>query len=474
MTPVKDIFFWMECWMDVFGKPMISVGIMATERTVHIRLTGPFRMDRGVTLPPGEYTVRADKDRVLISNLRGETSVAEGSLALIPVSPQESRAILRKVPVGTGFHWQQYQVRTFEGRLEIQPIGDANLQVINRLSLETYLCSVIGSEMSENAPYEFLKAHAVISRSWAMRRVGAKNPPSSPAGTSMDQTDHDTILRWTGVQGHDGFDVCADDHCQRYRGFQAEAASNPTRAVKNTRGEVLVYGDQICDTRYSKCCGGMTENFDTAWDDKDIPYLRSLPDNDQPPSASCLPLSVEDNARAWITRSPEAYCKVRDPDLLGSILPSLDRRTVDFFRWQTQYSQEELGLTIAQKTGRDLGQILDLVPLQRGASGRIIRLRIVGTMRSLTVGKELEIRRVLSPTHLYSSAFVVLKEPDTKNVPNAFRFVGAGWGHGVGLCQIGAAILALRGKTYDAILRHYFPGTDLRPGYGELDTRLKE
>jgi stage II sporulation protein D len=460
--------------MDVFEKPMISVGIMAAKRTVHIRLTGTFRMDRGVTLPPGEYTVRADKDRVFISNLGGENFVAQRSLALIPGSSQESRVVLRRVPVGTGFHWQQYQDRTFEGHLEIQPIGGVNLQVINRLPLETYLCSVVGSEMSENAPPEFLKAHAVISRSWAMRRIGAKISPCSPAGASTDQTDHDTILRWSGTQVHDGFDVCAEDHCQRYRGFQGEAASNPTRAVQNTQGEVLMYGDRICDTRYSKCCGGMTENFAAAWEDKEIPYLRGLPDNDQPPSPSCLPLSVESNARAWITGSPEAYCNVEDRDLLGSILPSLDSRTVDFFRWQTGYSQEELGQTIVQKTGRDLGQILDLVPLQRGASGRIIRLRIVGTMKSLTVGKELEIRRVLSPTHLYSSAFVVFKEPGTKNIPKAFRFVGAGWGHGVGLCQIGAAILALHGKTYRGILHHYFPRTDLRARYGKLDTDLTE
>jgi len=454
--------------MDVVEKPMISVGVMAAKGTVHIRLTGPFRMDRGVTLPPGEYAVRADKDRVLLSNLNGDTSVAQHSLALIPGSPTESRVLLRRVPVGTGFHWQQYQDRTFEGRLEMQPLGGMNLQVINRLPLETYLSSVVGSEMSENAPPEFLKAHAVISRSWAIRRVEAEYAPPSPAATSTDQTDRDRILRWTGTQIHDGFDVCADDHCQRYRGFQGAAASNPTRAVQNTRGEVLVYGDRICDTRYSKCCGGMTENFSAAWEDKEVPYLRGVPDNDQPPSPSCLPLSVEDNARAWITSFPEAYCNVEDRHLLGSILPSLDSRTVDFFRWQTRYSQEELGLTIVQKTGMDLGHILDLMPLQRGASGRIIRLRIVGTKRSLIVGKELEIRRALSPTHLYSSAFVVFKEPDTKNVPNAFRFVGAGWGHGVGLCQIGAAILALRGKTYRAILDHYFPGADLRPGYGKL------
>jgi len=284
----------------------------------------------------------------------------------------------------------------------------------------------------------------------------------------MDQKDQDRILHWTGAEIHEGFDVCADDHCQRYRGIHRERASNSARAVQDTQGEVLIYGGRICDTRYSKCCGGMTEHFRTAWEDRDIPYLRALPDNDHAPVSFGLPLSDEANARAWITGSPEAYCNVKNCELLESILPSMDSQTVDFFRWQTLYSQEEIGRIIVQKTGRNLGRILDLVPLERGGSGRIIHLHIVGTGGTLTVGKELEIRRVLSRTHLYSSAFVVSKEPGRTNIPRAFRFVGAGWGHGVGLCQIGAAMMAVRGKTYRDILRHYFPGTSLRPSYGKL------
>lgn len=233
-----------------------------------------------------------------------------------------------------------------------------------------------------------------------------------------------------------------------------------------------MYGGQICDTRYSKCCGGMTEYFGTAWEDRDIPYLKAVPDNNHAPLSFGLPLSDEANARAWITGSPESYCNMRNRDLLESILPSSDSETVDFFRWQRLYSQEELSQIIVQKTGRDLGHIFDLVPLERGASGRIIRLLIAGTGGTLTVGKELEIRRVLSRTHLYSSAFVVSREPGKTNIPKAFRFVGAGWGHGVGLCQIGAAVMAVREKTYREILRHYFPGTSLKHGYGKLGTHL--
>jgi SpoIID/LytB domain protein len=453
--------------MDKLEEPTISVGIMAAERTVQILLTGPFRMDRHVKVPAGQYTVRAGERGIRLSHIKKDIAIERPFLELVPEFPQRSYTVLHKLPVGTGFHWQHHEDRKFEGHVLIRPVGEQTVEVINKLPIETYLSSVVASEMNENAPLEFLRAHAVISRSWAMTKIRARGlPPCPPDTLPMEQENHDRILRWTGAEIHEGFDVCASDHCQRYRGVPKEGASNSTRAVEDTQGEVLMYGGHICDTRYAKCCGGMTENFRTAWEDRDIPYLRALADNDHGPLPFDLPLSDEANARAWIMGSPTAYCNVRNRELLESILPTMDSQTVDFFRWQTLYSQEEIRAIIVQKTGRSLGHILDLVPLERGGSGRIIQLHIVGTEGTLTVGKELEIRRVLSRTHLYSSAFLVSKEPGRGNTPGAFRFVGAGWGHGVGLCQIGAAMMAVRGKTYRDILDHYFPGTSLRPRYG--------
>jgi len=369
-----------------------------------------------------------------------------------------------------GFHWEERQDLTLQGEFHIECLEEKKLLVISRLPLETYLSSVLGSEMSGTAPLEFLKAHAVISRSWALRRMEKKGAIASSGSLPTEPTE-ETIFRWTGAESHQAFHVCADDHCQRYRGFLKETASTTKRAVQETRGEILVYGNEICDTRYSKCCGGMTENFRTAWEDLDVPYLRGLPDNDHPPSGFCFPLSEHAHAEAWITGSPEAFCNTRERELSEAILSPIDRQTTDFYRWEISYSQEEISEIVTQKTGRRLGWIRDLLPVERGVSGRILRLRILGTSLTLTVGKELEIRRILSPTHLFSSAFVVKKESGRQGIPSVFRFVGAGWGHGVGLCQIGAAAMATRGRSYREILRHYFPGTSLTKRHGDSEAR---
>lgn len=457
--------------VDMVKEPMISVGVMAVERALDFRLICNFKANGRKSLSPGEYTARLDRGSISLFNKEGRVIVGDHSISLLPELPGESRFVLKKVPVGAGFHWQQRQDLIFQGEFHIQPFDGKQLQVINRLPLETYLSSVVGSEMSGTAPLEFLKAHAVISRSWALRRMKRKSRSASSGSSPVEPTDEGTILRWTGAEIHQGFDVCAEDHCQRYRGILGETASNPERAVQETRGEVLTHEDEICDTRYCKCCGGMTENFSTAWDDRDIPYLSALPDNDRSPPGFCFPLSEEENARAWITGSPEAFCNPRNRELLEAVLSEGDRRTTDFFRWQTVYSQEEICKIVTEKTGAHLGWIRDLLPLERGASGRIIRLRIVGTDQTLTVGKELEIRRVLSSTHLYSSAFVIMRELGRDGIPRNFRLIGAGWGHGVGLCQIGAAVMATRGKTYQEIIRHYFPGTSLRERYGSAEVR---
>ncbi len=438
---------------------------MAVEGVLDFRLVGNFRANQSVRISPGRYSARLDGERIGLFKGGSDMIMSDQSIRLLPESLRGCRSVLRGVPIGAGFHWEHERDLILQGELHLQSFDKEQVQVINRPPLETYLSSVIGSEMRGTASLEFLKAHAVISRSWAFRRMGRKSRPPPSGPPSVEPEDGGTILRWTGAEVHEHFDVCADDHCQRYRGILSERTSNPERAVEETRGEVLTHGNEICDTRYSKCCGGMTENFSTAWDDWDIPYLRALPDNRRPPPGFSLPLSEEANGRVWITGSPEAFCNTEDPELLEAVLPQSDRGTTDFFRWQTVFSQEEICKILAEKTGRHLGRIRALLPLERGASGRIVRLRIVGRDGTLTVGKELEIRRVLSSTHLYSSAFVIEGEPGRDGVPRSFRLTGAGWGHGVGLCQIGAAVMSARGKTYQEILGHYFPGTTLRTHY---------
>jgi SpoIID/LytB domain protein len=452
-------------------EPTISVGVMTVEGVVHFCLRGPFRLNRRMRLSPGEYTARLEGRRISLMDGSGKRLIQDRSICLLPDRNGEDHFVLREVPVGTGFHWQKRQDLLFQGECRIYPCDEKKVQLVNSLPLEIYLASVVGSEMRGTAPIEFLKAHAVISRSWALRRIRKKDRATSARASHGESSHGETILRWTGAGIHQGFDVCADDHCQRYRGILEDMTFKPEQAVRETRGVVLTYEDEVCDTRYSKCCGGMTENFNAAWNDRDIPYLSATPDGDRYPRGFVFPLSVEKNAQAWVTGTPDAFCNTVDQGLLDAVLLPLDRPTTDFFRWQTVLSQEDICRTIAEKTGRDLGRIRDLLPLERGASGRIIRLRIVGTSQTLTVGKELEIRRVLSPTHLYSSALVIQKDPGGKRIPTAFRLIGAGWGHGVGLCQIGAAVMATRGKTHGEILQHYFLGTHLRGGYGDSEVR---
>jgi SpoIID/LytB domain protein len=350
---------------------------------------------------------------------------------------------LDDMTIGIGFHWERKERQVFRGAIRIikRPSG---LTVINDVPLEEYVTSVISSEMSANCPIELLKAHAVISRSWLWfpkmgTPRGASMPPPSPRGSE--------IVRWYGREAHPDFDVCADDHCQRYQGITKAFSSSASEAVSATNGEMLLYGGSVCDARFSKCCGGITEVYSTAWEDEEIPYLKSIYDG---PSQS-----YSDSPENWIRSDPPAYCNTHDRNLLAQILPGFDQETRDFYRWRVVYTAEEAGELIQSRLNLDLGRITDLQPLARGPSGRIFRLKITGEKGHLIVGKELEIRRALSRSHLYSSAFIVERE--------AGRFVlrGAGWGHGVGLCQIGAAVMASEGIGYREILSHYYPGAEL-------------
>lgn len=362
----------------------------------------------------------------------------------------DSTVTVEGIVIGKDFHWQRRQTQRFAGEM-LSYDG----QLINRIGVEDYLCSVISSEMSAMSSPELLKAHAVISRSWLLAQMRATRALADKGQPICEEpVEADEVCRWFDRDDHDQFDVCSDDHCQRYQGVTRITSPDVARAVKATRGQVLTAGGSICDARFSKCCGGAFERFENCWQPARHSYLVGRADTANP---SVFPdLTDEENARRWILGRPKAFCADVPADVIGQVLNDFDRETTpDFYRWTVRYTQEELSELIARRSGIDFGRILDLVPLKRGTSGRIVRLRIVGEKCSRIVGKELMIRRWLSDSHLYSSAFVVEREGDD------FVLRGAGWGHGVGLCQIGAAAMAHCGYDFRSILNHYFPGTEL-------------
>ena len=376
-----------------------------------------------------------------------------GSLCFEPQS-HDCRFVLHDVVIGVGFHWQRKEDQVFEGELCFI-VEDGEVRAINRLFVEDYLVSVISSEMSATSSLEFLKAHTIISRSWLYaqldRCVGV-------AESCLGYENEDEVVRWYAREDHSNFDFCADDHCQRYQGVTRALNPNVALAVEATRDVVLKYDGKVCDARFSKCCGGVTERFSACWEDVDFDYLRALRDC---ADGLLLPqLTTEEGARAWIESVPDSFCSTDDKAVLSQILNGYDRETNDFYRWKVVYSQSELSALVAERSGIDFGTIEDLLPVERGASGRITKLKIVGSEATRSVGKELEIRRWLSRSHLYSSAFVVDKEMDASG---DVRFVlkGAGWGHGVGLCQIGAAMMGEKGYTCEQILSFYYPGAML-------------
>ncbi len=416
---------------------MIAVGLMEGRSAVDVELAGVFRDASGMAYKPARYRFTSE-------------------VTLTPSDLASSSFALEDVTIGIGFHWERKERQVFRGALRIIK-RDAGLTVVNDVPLEEYVTSVISSEMSASCPIELLKAHAVISRSWllfpkeqpspgapAEREPVRAKPQERAAGPEQGSHAHE-ILRWYGREAHPDFDVCADDHCQRYQGITKAFSPEAANAVAATTGEFLRYNGMICDARFSKCCGGITERYSTAWEDQEIRYLESVYDGPEQTRAH-IP-------ETWIRSDPPAYCNTRDSDLLSRILPGFDRETRDFYRWRVEYSPDELADLVKSRVGVDLGPIRDIEALARGPSGRIYRLKLSGERDYLFIGKELEIRRALSRTHLYSSAFVVDKELG--------RLVlrGAGWGHGVGLCQIGAAVMANEGRTYKEILQHYYRGT---------------
>ena len=378
----------------------IEVGIMSAEQ-IEFEIISDGAGPQRVSVQDGRINYNgALYDELYFDSVTRSTLFAEPSF------------ILRNVLIGIDFHWQRTQTQKFAGSLKFIAEGD-KVTAINRVGIEDYLLSVISSEMRADASLEFLKAHAVISRSWVLARIRDRRHPEQAESAIP----------------HEHYDVCADDHCQRYQGLATAVGENVRKAIDQTWGQTLKYDGKICDTRFSKCCGGRSELFSTCWEDRDYPYLQSVEDT---------------------------YCDCHDKAILAQVLNDYDLETADFHDWEQRYSREELSELVHSRTGIDFGKVVSLEPLERGPSGRIKYLRINGSLRSEVIGKELAIRRALSSSHLKSSAFEVDVDGDT------FILRGRGWGHGVGLCQIGAAVMATKGFNYKEILKHYYEGADIQ------------
>ena len=440
-------------------EPEVSVGIMSRQR---IRFSLNATYSAKGSLVRGEQTVECSEGGILWNgNLYRE----------LTFTPQENKASfsLYDVTIGIKFHWERQETQIFSGTLKLV-VEEEKITAINVLPVEDYLISVISSEMSASASPEFLKASAVISRSWLYAQIEKRKQLSNHdrGFFSFSKSDGE-LIRWYDREDHTIFDVCADDHCQRYQGITRASNEAVVEAVKATRGQILTSGDDICDARFSKCCGGATEEFEYCWEDKHLSYLTSIrdiaPENLSGIRPALPDLTREEEAEKWIRSNPPSFCHTEDEEILRQVLNDYDRETTDFYRWRVEYTQDELSGLIAENLKTDFGSILDLIPVERGRGGHISRLKIVGTQETLVIGKELEIRRVLSHTHLFSSAFVVDKEDLHDGIPGRFVLHGAGWGHGVGLCQIGAAVMGAKGYRYDEILKHYYDGITIRKAY---------
>lgn len=426
--------------------PCVKVGIF-NEPEVKFVLYGKYRV--GDTIAEGECLASVSGGKVLWDG-------KEYDNVLFTPSDEENDCFeLKDVTIGVNFHWERKENQKFRGALSLIVEND-RVTAINVLSVEEYLLSVISSEMSATASLELLKAHAVISRSWLLAQIEKnKNIIKENTHYCACHQDENELVKWYDREDHVNFDVCADDHCQRYQGITRASTQTVREAIKATWGQVLTYDGKLCDARFSKCCGGVYEEFENCWEPVHYPYLVARRDSEHP--LDFPDLTVEENAKEWILSSPQAFCNTTDAEILSQVLNNYDQETADFYRWKVEYSQEELSALIKNRSGIDYGEILDLVPVERGKSGRLVRMKIVGTKKQLTIGKELEIRRTLSPSHLYSSAFIVDKQDvNAVGVPQKFVLTGAGWGHGVGLCQIGAAVMGAKGYNYKEILLHYF------------------
>lgn len=432
--------------------PTIEVGILFSP-VIRFQLNGNYTLAGTNLKYSGQYTLSRANGEYRLENAKTSLPVSL-PLAFVPDDYGLCDFDLTDVVIGIHFHWERTENQKFKGTLKL--IDETqHLTAINVLPLEDYLLSVISSEMNASSPLELLKAHAVISRSWLLAQKAKASKIKADYRSCLST--EDSYIRWYDREDHTHFDVCADDHCQRYQGISKAYTPEVSRAVLATCGEVLTYDGAVCDARFSKCCGGMTERFENTWEPAVHPYLDRIYDSDSPDPG--YDLTDEEQARKWILSSPPAFCNTGDKAVLNTVLNDYDQETRHFFRWEITYTTESLSALVRKRSGIDFGTILDLEPLERGVSGRIVRLKVTGSKRTMEIGKELVIRKFFSESHLYSSAFVVEKGN------GGFTFHGAGWGHGVGLCQIGAAVMASQGYTYRRILAHYFKNSRIEKIY---------
>lgn len=437
-------------------QPDVTVGIVSAQK-IHFSLNKPYLAKGEKVL--GEQVVEFSEGGVLWNGNQ------YSQLTFHPQSADASFS-LSGVTIGVNFHWERKETQTFLGTLRFVVESD-KIVAINELPVEKYLESVISSEMSATSSLELLKAHAVISRSWLLAQMKKRREVAESGNNFFSFTKkEDMLIRWYDREDHTLFDVCADDHCQRYQGITKETSPHVAEAIRQTKGQILMDGEEICDARFSKCCGGITEEFQYCWEDTPKTYLTAVRDIALGVEHTLPNLTNEEEAEKWIRFNPPAFCNTQDKKILSEVLNDYDQETVNFYRWKETLSQEKLQQLIADKLKMDLGAILDMKAVERGKSGRISKLQIIGTEKIFTIGKELEIRRTLSDSHLLSSAFVVDKyDKDEQGVPQRFELIGAGWGHGVGLCQIGAAVMGEQGYHYDAILLHYYQGAEIKKLY---------
>ena len=436
-------------------EPEINVGIVSAKE-IHFTLNGHF-FAKGETVS-GNQVVSFSEGGILWN---------ESLYRELTFTPQEDKNSfsLYDVTIGLNYHWERQETQVFSGTLKLV-VDEEKIVAINILPVEEYLTSVISSEMNANSSMELLKAHAVVSRSWLFAQIEKRKALSGKdEGFFSFIKTKEEYIRWYDREDHTIFDVCADDHCQRYQGITKATNATVAEAVNATRGRLLMHDKKICDARFSKCCGGATEEFENCWEDNHHPYLTSIRDAEKEENLSFPDLTKEEEAERWIRKAPKSFCDTHDQKILSQILNNYDQETTDFYRWKVRYTQTELAELIRTNTKSDYGDIIDLIPVQRGPSGRICKLKIVGTLKTFTIGKEMEIRRVLSDSHLFSSAFVVDKGEVKEGIPQNFILSGAGWGHGVGLCQIGAAVMGEKGYSYEEILLHYYKGAEIRKFY---------
>ncbi|MEE1208325.1 MAG: SpoIID/LytB domain-containing protein [Muribaculaceae bacterium] len=438
-------------------EPKVSVGILSAP-VINIVLLGDFNV--AGTAVQGPQTISVTPE----GRIAWAGQEFDGELLFEPAAADAIFEI-KDVVIGVNFHWERKEDQRFAGSARFI-VEHGQLTIVNILPVEDYLLSVISSEMSAHASLELLKAHAVISRSWLLAQIDKNKQIVDSGEKYCASTETDTErIKWYDREDHVNFDVCADDHCQRYQGVTRQSTAKVAEAINATRGQVLIYDGKLCDARFSKCCGGVFEEFENCWEPKHYHYLGARRDGVD--ENNFPDLRNEQNASEWINSRPDAFCNTADAEILSQVLNNYDQETTDFYRWDVHYTQEQISELVRDRSGIDFGNIVDLQPVERGTSGRLVRLRFVGTKCTKVIGKELEIRRSLSKSHLYSSAFTVERhdvDPAT-GIPAAFTLHGAGWGHGVGLCQIGAAVMGAKGYDYLQILKHYFIDADIKALY---------